>query len=210
MIKMTIRITYRKCEHEEFIQKRKPVHQLTCCFGVPNRIITDNGNQITSNIFKAYCVDTGIYYASVAQPRSSGHAERANAEVLKGPKTKTFDKKLMACSKNWYASLQSSLWFIHIAATKLKGNTPFSLVYDAEAVLPVELKHRSPRVLAFDESLQKNTAREGNFLLYHNRYIRARTLEVGDLVLRRKQSRKGHHKFSPMWEGPFLVKHISR
>jgi hypothetical protein len=35
-------------------------------------------------------------------------------------------------------------------------------------------------------------------------------MEVGDLVLRRKLSREGLHKLSPMWEGPFKVTHIFR
>ncbi|KAI5001175.1 hypothetical protein ZWY2020_011134 [Hordeum vulgare] len=45
---------------------------------------------------------------------------------------------------------------------------------------------------------------------YHSRNIRSRTLEVGDLVLRRVQSREGLHKLSPMWEVPFKVAHVSR
>ena len=45
---------------------------------------------------------------------------------------------------------------------------------------------------------------------YHCRNIRSRTLETGDLVLRRVLSREGLHKLSPMWEGPFKVVHISR
>ena len=45
---------------------------------------------------------------------------------------------------------------------------------------------------------------------YHCRNIRSRTLETGDLVLRRVLSREGLHKLSPMWEGPFRVAHVSR
>ena len=45
---------------------------------------------------------------------------------------------------------------------------------------------------------------------YHYRNIRPRTLEVGDLVLRRVLSREGLHKLSPMWEGLFKVFHVSR
>ena len=45
---------------------------------------------------------------------------------------------------------------------------------------------------------------------YHCRNIRSRTLETGDLVLRRVLSREGLHKLSPMWEGLFKVAHISR
>ena len=45
---------------------------------------------------------------------------------------------------------------------------------------------------------------------YHSRHIHPRTLEAGDLVLRRILSRAGLHKLSPMWEGPFKVVHIAR
>ena len=45
---------------------------------------------------------------------------------------------------------------------------------------------------------------------YHCRSVRPRTLEVGDLVLRRVLSREGLHKLSPMWEGPFRIAHVSR
>jgi hypothetical protein len=40
---------------------------------------------------------------------------------------------------------------------------------------------------------------------YHERKIRGRILEVGDLVLRRTQPTKEKHKLSPPWEGPYTV-----
>ena len=40
---------------------------------------------------------------------------------------------------------------------------------------------------------------------YHERKIRRRTLEVGDLVLQRTHSTKDKHKLSPPWEGPYTV-----
>ena len=76
-------------------------------FGVPNRIITDNGPQFTSNLFRTYCANLGtqICYALVAHPRSNGQAECANAEVLRGLKARSFKKKLEACGKGWVNEL---------------------------------------------------------------------------------------------------------
>ena len=45
---------------------------------------------------------------------------------------------------------------------------------------------------------------------YHCRSVGSRTLEVGDLVLRRVLPREGLHKLSPMWEGPFRIACVSR
>ena len=43
---------------------------------------------------------------------------------------------------------------------------------------------------------------------YHERKIRGRILQVGDLVLRRTQSTKEKHKLSPSWEGPYMVTEV--
>lgn len=110
-------------------------------FGVPNDIITDNGSQFTSNLFKTYCANLGtqICYALVAHPRSNGQAERTNAKDLRGLKTRTFKKKLEACGRGWLDELQSVLRSICTIATKPTGEPSFFLVYGAEAVLPHEV-----------------------------------------------------------------------
>jgi transposase InsO family protein len=79
----------------------KFIRGLVCRFGVPNHIITDNGSQFTSGLFQEYCTLAGIKicFASVAYPRGNGQDERANAEVLKGLKMKSFNAKLEACGK---------------------------------------------------------------------------------------------------------------
>ena len=122
------------------------------------------------------------------------------------------------------------LWSIRTTATKPTGETPFFLVYRAEAVLPHEVKHRSAWVLAFDEA-QQDATRGMDLVLgeerrrqaslraaryqqapwrYHCRSVRSKTLKMGDLTLRHVLSREGLHKLSPMWEGPFKVVHVSR
>ena len=67
--------------------------EFVCRLGVPARIITDNGTQFMGRAFMQYVHALGskISFASVAHPRSNGQAERANAEVLRGLKTRTFD-----------------------------------------------------------------------------------------------------------------------
>jgi hypothetical protein len=45
---------------------------------------------------------------------------------------------------------------------------------------------------------------------YHSRRVHARSLEEGDLVLRRVQSAKGASKLTPKWEGPYRVVRVTR
>ena len=131
----------------------KFIKGIVCRFGVPNIIMSDNGTQFTSDQFRFYCGSLGaqICYASVAHPRSNGQAERANAEVLKGLKTRSFNR-LKASGKHCIDELPSVLWSIRTTPTKPTGETPFSLVYGAEAVLPSKITHGSPRVLAFKDA----------------------------------------------------------
>jgi transposase InsO family protein len=200
-------------------------------FGVPNRIITDNGTQFMSRTFMQYTQDLGskICFASVAHPRSNGQAERANAEVLCGLKTRTFDK-LRKCGRHWVDELPVVLWSLRTTPNRATGQTPFSLVYGAEAVLPTKLIYGSPRVLAYDEAEQEQLWQDDATLLeedrlraavraaryqqalrrYHSRKVHARSLEEGDLVLWRIQSAKRSNKLTPKWEGPHRVVRVTR
>ena len=153
---------------------------LVCRFGVPNRIITDNGTQFMSGAFTAYCEQLGtrICYASVAHPRSNGQAERANAEVLRGLRTRTFDK-LKKCGRRWADEVPAVLWSLRTTPNRATGETPFALVYGAEAVLPTELVYGSPRVFAYDEDHQEQERHDDVNLLEENHSRAAvRTMRV--------------------------------
>jgi hypothetical protein len=45
---------------------------------------------------------------------------------------------------------------------------------------------------------------------YHDRNIKERSFSIGDLVLRRVQDESGLHKLNSRWEGPFIVKRVTR
>ena len=84
------------------------------------------------------------------------------------------------------------------------GFTPFFLAYGAKAVLPSNLDHGAPRVKAFDQDQATEAQPDTVDLLeeahemtiircasyqhtlrrYHERKIKGRILEVGDLILR--------------------------
>ena len=43
---------------------------------------------------------------------------------------------------------------------------------------------------------------------YHNKNVRERAFQVGDLVLRRIQTTKDMHKLTPPWEGPNIIAEV--
>jgi transposase InsO family protein len=89
----------------------KFMKSIICRFGVPNRVITDNGSQFTSGAFQGYCEDLGIHicYAPVAHLESNGQVEWANVEILKGLKTHTYDG-LKRHGKKWIDELPCARW----------------------------------------------------------------------------------------------------
>ena len=82
--------------------------------------------------------------------------------------------------KNWIEELPVVLWSIRMMPNRATGQTPFALVYGAEAVLPTELVYGSPRVLAYD-ALD---------LLYEQRDVAAARSAIYQQDLRRYHSRR--------------------
>jgi hypothetical protein len=120
---------------------------IICRFGVPSRIIMDNGTQFKSRLFQEYCevIGTQLCFASVAHPKSNGQAERANVEILRGLKIHTYD-----CLKKhgaiWVNEIPCVLWGNRTTPNRATEETLFFLVYGAEACLPPEIIMGSPQV----------------------------------------------------------------
>jgi hypothetical protein len=130
-------------------------------FGVLNRIITNNGSQFASSAFQGYCEDLGIIfcYTSAAHLESNGQVERANAEILMGLKTRTYDG-LKKHGKKWIDELPCALWGNRTSPSWATVEAPFFMFYGAKAVLPLEVIMGSLRVQAYDEAAQDQLCRK--------------------------------------------------
>ena len=100
------------------------------------------------------------------------------------------------------------------------------MVYGAEAVLPCDIIHDSPRVRmyeereaeldrqdsldALEEERDVGKARSAFYQQqarrYQSREVRAKTYNVGELVLRLPDKKKD--KLQPKWEGPFIIDQV--
>jgi hypothetical protein len=77
--------------------------------------------------------------------------ECANAEILKGLKTRTYDG-LKKHGEKWIDELPCALWGNRTSPSRATGETPFFMVYGVEVVLPPEFTVGSLRVKIYDKT----------------------------------------------------------
>jgi hypothetical protein len=195
-------------------------------FSVPKRVLTDNETRFKGAKFLRCYADFRIHHqpSSAAHPQTNGQVERTNRLLLQGMKTRML-QDLEAKGENWHKELPSVLWALQTNINRATRDTPFSLIYGVEAVLPPEIYLELARVAYFNPEDQAK-ARELDVNLleerrnttlsnvrkyqtalksYYNKSVVQRELNVGDLVLKKDIRIKDKHKFSTLWEGPFIV-----
>jgi transposase InsO family protein len=89
----------------------KFIEDITHRFGVPNRIINDQGKAFTGSDFWDFCQDSliDVYYSSVAHPRCNSQVERANGMVLQGIIDRILDDASQYTTR-WLAELPHVIW----------------------------------------------------------------------------------------------------
>jgi hypothetical protein len=129
-------------------------------FGVPNRIITDPGEDFTSSVFWDFCQDNTIdvYYSSVAHPWCNGQVERSNGMVLQALKDHIYGNASNYATR-WLAELPHVIWGLRTQDSSATGFSPFFLVYGSEAVLPTDVAFGAPRIQFYEEGEAEQTCR---------------------------------------------------
>jgi hypothetical protein len=98
----------------------------------------------------------------------NGQVERGNGLILQRMKIRIFHD-LEAKGRNWHKELSSVLWALRTNINRATRDTPFNLVYRAEAVLIPEIYLQSARVAHFDEENQKEARELDSNLLEERR-----------------------------------------
>ena len=131
-------------------------------------------------------------------------------------------RSLKESDTHWVEELDSIVWGSGPRRIALPG-APFFMVYGTEAVLPYDIIHDSPRVCmyeereaeldrqdsldALEEERDVTKARSAFYQQqarrYQSRELRAKTYNIGELVLRLPEKKKD--KLKPKWEGPFVI-----
>ncbi|KAK3019471.1 hypothetical protein RJ639_005155 [Escallonia herrerae] len=149
-------------------------HAVVCRFGIPCVLVTNNGKQFDNTTFRTFCANLSIEqrFTSVAHPQTNGQTEVMNRTLLQGIKKKPDEVKGL-----WVDELSKILWAYNTTTRTSTGETPFSLSFGTDALIPVErVRHRTFRV--------------GDLVL--------RRIEAS-------APREAVGKLVPNWEGPYKV-----
>nr|GEV65675.1 reverse transcriptase domain-containing protein [Tanacetum cinerariifolium] len=161
---------------------------IVCRFGIPGEIISNNGKQFANNPFKDWCDKLNITqrFASVKHLQSNRLVERANQSLGEGIKA-----RLGEGNKNWVEELPHVLWAHRTMIKSSHGDTPFSLTYETEAVIPTEIRMPTYRTAAVDVVNNDEELRLNLDLLEERQERAAHAVVSG--------------KLGPKWEGPYEV-----
>ena len=175
---------------------------IICKFGIPKSLVSNNGKQFDNPKFRDFYAELRIknYYSSPAHPQSNGQAEVTIRTLKAALKTKLENLK-----GKWIEYLHEVLWAYITTHRSTTQETPFSLAFGTEAVAPVEVRLKSPRVeftntehneeilclnlnlleekreqaLKHAEDYHRKTTK------YYDRNVRPRSFRPDDLVLKK-------------------------
>ncbi|GJS77214.1 reverse transcriptase domain-containing protein [Tanacetum coccineum] len=166
-------------------------------------VATITGNQIKKFVWDNidWCEKLCIrqHFASVKHPQTNGLVERANRSLGEGIKARLDER-----SKNWMEELPHVLWAHRTMIKSSNGDTPFSLTYGTEAVIPAEIGMPTLRTVEVDlvqndEALKINldlleerreqavireAKSKAKMERYYNSKVRSTSFKPGDLVYR--------------------------
>ncbi|XP_023729626.1 uncharacterized protein LOC111877337 [Lactuca sativa] len=176
----------------KFMTKNILVH-----VGTPTILISDKNTQFEGSPFKEWCEDKKIHrrFTSVAHPQANGHTKISQKTIVKGLK-----KWLLKSKSVWVDELLTVLWSYRTTTRSSTGETPFSLTYGTEVVLPLEIVVGYLRTESFEELANDEGQRQDLDMLdekreatqmrqalyksqtenYYNCQVRAKNFKVGE------------------------------
>ncbi|KAJ9544704.1 hypothetical protein OSB04_024411 [Centaurea solstitialis] len=195
-------------------------------FGVPSEIMCDNGSQFISDKTRTFSQRHGIklVISTPRYPQSNGLAESSNKVIIN-----SIHKRLKGAKRKWVEELPSVLWANQMTPRTSTRQTPYSLVYGCEVVLPIEAQipvarnhtfYQNALNLSYDldaleelreKALRTMAAQKGIVERYFNKKVKAKIFQVGDYVLRhvfQNTQEQNAGKLSIKWEGPYIISKV--
>ncbi|XP_027076007.2 uncharacterized protein [Coffea arabica] len=202
---------------------------IICRFRVPKTLITDNARNLNNDMVDGLCEQFKIKHRNTAIYRlqMNGVVEAANKNLKK------IILKMTERDRDWHEKMSYALMTYWTAIRTFIRATPYSIVYDMEAVLPAEVEISPLRILMetqlnkaewtkqqhgqlslIDEKRLNTVCHEQYYqrrmTRAYNRKVKPHLFQERDKVLKRilpiQDKAKG--KYVPNWQGSFIVKKV--
>ncbi|XP_059629956.1 uncharacterized protein LOC132272908 [Cornus florida] len=109
---------------------------IICRFGIPHYLLTDNGTPFVNHRVKQLLRQYNVHHkrSSPYYPQGNGQAEASNKNLIR-----ILSRTLEENPGTWVEQLRLALWAYRTSTKCSTGQTPFSLVYGTETVLPIDI-----------------------------------------------------------------------
>ncbi|KAI3458805.1 hypothetical protein Pfo_015468 [Paulownia fortunei] len=206
------------CKWEE----AEPVAKITDIvyrYGVPRDLISDNGTQFQGKKIQSWCAEMKIkqHFTSMAYPQANEQVEMPSYWNSQDKKKFLTEVKKFYWDDPYLFKYcpDQILWAYRTTPRTIIGETPFSLVYGVETVIPAEIEMKTHRIQSYDEKENNELMREALDWIDEKRekaYLRMEAyksrIRVGHLVLRRADALKQTGKLEANWKGPYKVTRV--
>lgn len=190
--------------------------EITTKHGIPEKIVSDNGAQFTSNAFKAFVEELGITHSRTTDyhPEANGMDERFNGSLVKLIRNYVQRDQL-----NWDEKIPWALFGYNSARNETTMISPYTILYSRNPRLPLAqpraMEEGIPDELVTDgqhEDIHKTVL--GNVEIAQRRhkeyYDSKRTpqcFSIFDEVLVRSHAppRGDSRKLAEVWKGPCTI-----
>jgi hypothetical protein len=126
---------------------------VVCRYGIPQTLVIDNGTKFYFKPFRDWCTELHIrhYFSSVSHPQANRQVETTNKTLMK-----ILKKKLPSKKGGWVEYIPEVLWSYRTTNRTATGETPYSLTFGTEAVIPAEIGSPSFRVEHYNPGLNSD------------------------------------------------------
>ena len=190
-------------------------------FGAPDKLLTDQGSQFTSELFLSLCRIIGIkkVFTTPYHPQTDGVVERNNRTLVK-----MLAMYVSTDQQNW-DQLMSMLTYTHNTARhSTTEETPYMMMFGREApdfspevhelqeiaMTKADYADRFRDALIEAHRCARKAMKKAQrrYKRYYDRSVVSESYGKGDIVYLWQPSvpRKGSRKFTPPWRGPYRVK----
>lgn len=191
----------------------RALRQLVNVYGVPTRVVSDQGTAFTSHAFNNFCKNLGLKHIknAVATPRANGQVERYNSTLLAALSTTIQEER------EWEKALAKVQFSMNNTINSSTGKTPSEVLMgykprsEPDAKITNEIQPARPTCSNLSEVrkeivLKTRKQQQQQKDRYDRKRKSPRRYKEADLVVVKKPKiGEGSKKLLPNYKGPFRI-----